>query len=49
MADKGCVALDWDHAAEDLPADAPVVILLPGMVKHVSCLAGRFLFCFFVC
>jgi len=30
MADMGCVALDWDHEAQGLPEDAPIVILLPG-------------------
>jgi len=31
MADKGCVALDWDHEAQGLPEDAPIVILMPGL------------------
>jgi hypothetical protein len=39
MADRGCVALDWDHEAESLPADAPIVVLMPGEARLcVGCL-----------
>jgi predicted alpha/beta-fold hydrolase len=39
-ADGGIVALDWQHFGEgeqDLPEDAPVLILLPGLTGGSGC------------
>eukprot|EP00967_Tisochrysis_lutea_P054119 scaffold67536_cov20-Tisochrysis_lutea.AAC.2 len=41
MADKGCVALDWDHEAQGLPEDAPIVILMPGKQDYIHPLGNH--------